>query len=80
MHLSVCPRAHERGALTCRLWCNTDRLVSAGKDVSGAGATFISPGWLTALQRNWGDAASAVRGCGVERFCVLKQRKAIGSG
>ena len=39
----------------------TERLVSAGKDVSGAGASFISPGWLTALQRNWGDAASAVR-------------------
>ena len=36
-------------------------LKSSSKDVAGAGATFISPGWLTALQRNWGDAASAVR-------------------
>jgi len=33
----------------------------AGKDVKGAGASFISPGWLTALQRNWGDASAAVR-------------------
>ena len=27
--------------------------------MAGAGSTFISPGWLTALQRNWGDAALA---------------------
>jgi hypothetical protein len=35
--------------------------LTSGKDVKGAGASFISPGWLTALQRNWGDAAAAVR-------------------
>ena len=35
--------------------------MTSGKDVKGAGATFISPGWLTALQRNWGDASAAVR-------------------
>jgi hypothetical protein len=35
--------------------------MSSSKDVKGAGASFISPGWLTALQRNWGDASAAVR-------------------
>jgi hypothetical protein len=51
-------------SLTCYACvCNTaSGLQSSGKDVKGAGASFISPGWLTALQRNWGDAASAVRG------------------
>mmetsp|Transcript_29603 Transcript_29603/g.96419 ORF Transcript_29603/g.96419 Transcript_29603/m.96419 type:complete len:556 (-) Transcript_29603:246-1913(-) len=33
----------------------------ASKDVQGAGATFVSPGWLTALQRNWGDQADVPR-------------------
>jgi carotene epsilon-monooxygenase len=36
-----------------------DRDRTSGKDTAGAGATFISPGWLTALQRNWGDASAA---------------------
>lgn len=26
----------------------------SGKDVAGAGASAVSPGWLTSLQRNWG--------------------------
>jgi hypothetical protein len=38
--------------------------MASSKDTKGAGATFISPGWLTALQRNWGDAAAAVRPTG----------------
>ena len=54
----------------------TERLVSAGKDVSGAGASFISPGWLTALQRNWGDAATAVRDCGVVTGCLGSEKAA----
>ena len=37
--------------------CQRQTLWEKAIDAQGAGATVVSPDWLTGLQRNWGGSA-----------------------